>query len=103
MGTKADVAHQELRSAVMDAIGDDWVKTADIVEEVKRKRADVGKALAELVDEALLDRQGEGKARSPHTYRRRESRFPDSYPYGETGNDRHEELEVEEEAVWQSL
>jgi hypothetical protein len=103
MGTKADVAHQELRSAVMDAIGDDWVTTAEIVEAVKRRRADVDKVLAELVEEALLDRQGKGKARSPHSYRHRESRFPVSYPYGETGNDMHEELVVEEEPVWQSL
>ena len=76
LGTKEEISHQSVRSCVIEECSaEQWLTTKEIKDAVPHNGAAVSKALKELYEEGMLERDGAGKSNSPFLYRRAESPF----------------------------
>ena len=77
IGEKSGITHRKVRQDIIENCSDTaWKNQKDVFQEVEGKASDKQKALAELLAENLVHRQGEGKKGSFYEIRTGEIHFP---------------------------
>ena len=72
LGEKSEINNQRMRESIMDLLNSkegEWIIQREGLESISGKAKDKNKAINELVEENLVERQGEGRKNSPYEVR----------------------------------